>query len=276
MIKKTLLTLSITLCLSLSLSACNNAADNQDDTAVKKNNSEENNSNEDTQNNTSNNSDEGSLENQFEGSAASTPANDRVKNLLKVSGSNDNDSIYASGESSDFDVYDTNDEVLNDGEIFSSDADEDNEDDENDEEERTTPTYFDVGDSMVFAVGDYDKKKADEIIELINAERTTFEIDLATKNPSMCIVADVRAKENSMLTGHSRVNGAPYYSVADKYFKAECLLVSERECTPQEIVDSWMEMNNTRRILLEKDYKSIGASYFVCGDYVLSAVAFGY
>ena len=304
--------LLILLASSLSLVACNkDAEDNEaasEETA--EDSQEENTDSSDTPSDTS----QVPIEDRFEGEAGdvvSANSDERAEHILKVLNASSNDNVFASGDSNDSSDSD-NDSDSKDNSESSDNEDEYSDDDNsntamknssaNDSEDEgnpqdaddpvnntsdtknsplssnhaKTPTYFDVGDSTVYEQGDYNEAYADEIIALINNERTTFEIPHATKNPSLCIVADVRAKESSLYNGHTRANGTPYYTVAADYFKAENLIVSVKGCTPKMVVDAWMETNNTRRNLLNKDYTSIGCSYFTCGDYVLVAVTFGY
>ena len=189
----------------------------------------------------------------------------RILNVIR-SGGNDISKPFVSGSGDD------SEPVSED--VFDKKEDSKDDDDKKPDEPKT-PLFFDVGDSTVFTVGSYKEDYADRIIALVNEKRKLFGFEPAVKNPSMCIVADVRAKESALYNGHTRANGTDFRTVAPDYFLDECISVSLKDCDPKLIVDAWMSNKTTRNTLLKEDYLTIGASYFNCGDYSLAVIAFG-
>ena len=164
------------------------------------------------------------------------------------------------------------------------------------------PQYFDVEDPIEPVMGYCDNDMCDRLIEQLNAQRTNFGVGNVTKNYSLCVAADVRGREYAMYpVYHERPDGRPFTSVSPQgYVKNEYFIIPERNSvtpkwdsqkgiwtnpspsykeytyTPATVMEGLMEIREAREILLNEDYKQVGASWFVTGSYFIAGFTFSY
>ncbi|MBQ7795021.1 MAG: hypothetical protein IJ374_00460 [Lachnospiraceae bacterium] len=104
-----------------------------------------------------------------------------------------------------------------------------------------------------------------QVVDLVNAERTKAGVALLTATPELNNAAGIRAEEISTLFSHDRPNGTRYRTVLDDN------AISYRGCgenvasgyrTPEEVVSGWMGSDGHKENLLKADYTSIGIGYY--------------
>lgn len=164
------------------------------------------------------------------------------------------------------------------------------------------PQYFDVEDPLEPVMGYCDNDMCDALIKELNTQRTNFGVGTITKNYSLCVAADVRAREYSMYPVYKqRSDGRSFASVSPQgYVKDEYFVVPARNSvvpvwdaskgmwfsknqsykeytyTPATVMEGLMEIREARNILLNEDYKQVGASWFVTGSYFIAGFTFSY
>ncbi|MBR4718946.1 MAG: hypothetical protein IKP31_01745 [Lachnospiraceae bacterium] len=166
----------------------------------------------------------------------------------------------------------------------------------------SAPQFFDVEDPLEPVMGYCDNDMCDALIKELNAQRTNFGTGTLTKNYSLCVAADVRAREYSMYPVYKeRSDGRPFTSVSPQgYVKNEYFVVPARNSvvpvwdaskgmwfsknqsykeytyTPATVMEGLMEIREARNILLSEDYKQVGASWFVTGSYFIAGFTLSY
>ncbi|MCR4806075.1 MAG: hypothetical protein K5857_00230 [Lachnospiraceae bacterium] len=164
------------------------------------------------------------------------------------------------------------------------------------------PQYFDVEDPIEPVMGYCDNDMCDRLIEQLNMQRTNFGVGNVEKNYSLCVAADVRGREYGMYPvykerpdGRSFTTVSPQGYVRDEYF---CIPArntvtpkwdaqkgiwtnpnpsyKEYTYTPATVMEGLMEIREARSILLNEDYKQVGATWFVTGSYFIAGFTFSY
>lgn len=164
------------------------------------------------------------------------------------------------------------------------------------------PQYFDVEDPLDPVMGYCDNDMCDALIKELNTQRANFGVGAITKNYSLCVAADVRAREYSMYPVYKqRADGRPFTSVSpqgyviDEYFvvparnsivpvwdaskgmwSSKNQSYKEYTYTPATVMEGLMEIREARNILLNEDYKQVGASWFVTGSYFIAGFTFSH
>lgn len=164
------------------------------------------------------------------------------------------------------------------------------------------PQYFDVEDPLDPVMGYCDNDMCDALIRELNTQRTNFGVGTITKNYSLCVAADVRAREYSMYPVYKqRADGRSFTSVSPQgYVKDEYFVIPARNSvvpawdaskgmwssknqsykeytyTPATVMEGLMEIREARNILLNEDYRQVGASWFVTGSYFIAGFTFSY
>jgi hypothetical protein len=164
------------------------------------------------------------------------------------------------------------------------------------------PQFFDVEDSIEPVMGYCDVDMCDELITAINENRTSFSTGNLTKNSSLCVAAEVRAKEYSIYPVYKvRPDGRPFTSVSPQgYVENEYFCIPVRNSvipvwearpgywdsenfshpkdtySPKVIVEGLMEIREARNIMMNPDYTQVGAVWFVNGNFVIAGFTFSY
>lgn len=164
------------------------------------------------------------------------------------------------------------------------------------------PQFFDVEDPLEPIMGYCDNDMCDQLIKELNARRTNFGVGTLSKNYSMCVAADVRAREYAVYPVYKqRPDGRSFESVSPQgYIKNEYFIIPSRNSvtpkwdsskgtwtnpsptyaeytyTPNLVVEGLMEIREARNILLNDDYKQVGASWFVTGSYFIAGFTLSY
>lgn len=137
--------------------------------------------------------------------------------------------------------------------------------------------YRSVGESVLMERGTLHKKVeldadafAREMLDLANEERVEHGLEPVELDKSMMELAMIRAEEASTLYSHTRPDGT---KVSRTYYYAEIINCGAR--TPEAAVESWMESQGHRYIILTGRYRFGGfgayqdenGKIFCCGLY---------
>jgi uncharacterized protein YkwD len=164
------------------------------------------------------------------------------------------------------------------------------------------PQYFDVEDPYDYTMGYCDEAMGDALIAELNAQRQFFDVGQLKTNASLIVAAEVRAKEYSLYPVYKeRPDGRSFTSVSpDGYVIDEYFIVpagnsihpvwdatignyidnnppyKENTYTPSTVMDGLLEIREARTVLLNPDYKQVGATWFVTGRYFIAGFTFSY
>ena len=142
----------------------------------------------------------------------------------------------------------------------------------------------------------------DELIAALNENRTSFATGNLTKNSSLCVAAEVRAKEYAVYPVYKiRPDGRPFTTVSPQgYVENEYYCIPVRNSvipvwearpgywnsenfshptdtySPKVIVEGLMEIREARNIMMHPEYTQVGAVWFVNGNFVIAGFTFSY
>lgn len=164
------------------------------------------------------------------------------------------------------------------------------------------PQYFDVEDPFDYTMGYCDEMMGDALIAELNAQRKFFDVGELETNASLIVAAEVRAKEYSLYPEYKeRPDGRSFTTVSpDGYVQDEYFIVPARNSvhpvwdpmignyidenppyeehtyTPSTIIDGLLEIREARNILLNPEYKQVGATWFDTGHYFIAGFTLSY
>lgn len=105
--------------------------------------------------------------------------------------------------------------------------------------------------------GTYDYDKANNVLELVNIERSNRGLGPLTMDYEITKTAQLRAKEASLYFSHTRSNGD---NLKGLNIIGENLAAGAT--TPEGVMEDWMESSGHRGNILNTNYKSIGIASF--------------
>lgn len=102
---------------------------------------------------------------------------------------------------------------------------------------------------------------AEEVLRLVNEERTKCGIAPLKLVTELMDAAAIRAEEITTNMSHTRPNGEPCFSLIKqgKYTVGEN--IAGGASTPAEVVDLWMHSDGHRANILNADYEELGVGY---------------
>jgi len=114
--------------------------------------------------------------------------------------------------------------------------------------------------------------QADEVLELVNQERSKQGLKALTLSPELTDVATIKAKDmrdNNYFDHTSPNYGSPFEMM--KHFGIQYRSAGENiaagQKTAQEVMNSWMNSSGHRANILNSDYEQIGIGYITGGSY---------
>ncbi len=105
-----------------------------------------------------------------------------------------------------------------------------------------------------------------QIVDLVNAERTKVGLVPLTLDIQLSAAAQIRAEEQYTLFSHSRPNGSAYRTVLDENG------ISYMGCgenvaygfrSPQAVMEGWMNSEGHKANILQEKFTHIGIGYYV-------------
>lgn len=104
-----------------------------------------------------------------------------------------------------------------------------------------------------------------QVVDLVNVERTNAGLNPLEKSPEVCVAADVRAHEIAGSFSHTRPDGRRYRTVladcgVSSHFSGENIAGGYR--SPSEVVRAWMNSEGHKENIMNPDYTHIGVGYY--------------
>lgn len=101
----------------------------------------------------------------------------------------------------------------------------------------------------------------DEVIRLVNEEREAAGKKPLKKLDELCENADLRAKELKDTFSHTRPNGKSCFTAITVDYGYAGENIAMGQCTPEEVMDSWMGSSGHKKNILSSNYTAIGVGY---------------
>lgn len=109
---------------------------------------------------------------------------------------------------------------------------------------------------------------AEQVVELVNAERAKVNLPALTMTTKLNEAALVRAKETVQSFSHTRPNGSSFSTVLKENgisFQGAGENIAWGQRTPEQVVNAWMNSEGHRANILNQGYTSIGVGYYLNG-----------
>ena len=109
---------------------------------------------------------------------------------------------------------------------------------------------------------------AEQVVELVNAERAKVNLPALTMTTKLNDAALVRAKETVQSSSHTRPNGSSFSTVLKESgisFQGAGENIVWGQRTPEQVVNAWMNSEGHRANILNPRYTSIGVGYYLNG-----------
>lgn len=109
---------------------------------------------------------------------------------------------------------------------------------------------------------------AEQVVELVNAERAKVNLPALTMTTRLNEAALVRAKETVQSFSHTRPNGSSFSAVLKENgisFQGAGENIAWGQRTPEQVVNAWMNSEGHRANILNPRYTSIGVGYYLNG-----------
>ncbi len=117
--------------------------------------------------------------------------------------------------------------------------------------------------SAVQVSGTYNYDIANQVLDLVNQERTAQGLSTLTMDSELLDCAMIRASECSISFSHTRPNGTECFSICSK-MNGENIAAYQKNA--QSVMVSWMNSQGHKDNILKDDYKSIGIGCFIAAD----------
>ena len=102
---------------------------------------------------------------------------------------------------------------------------------------------------------------AQEVLQLVNVERTNAGLKPLQLSSDLNYFADVRAKELPTLFSHTRPDGTSCFTAVKVSYKYIGENIAAGQPTPAEVVEGWMNSPGHRANILSSKYTQMGIGY---------------
>lgn len=106
---------------------------------------------------------------------------------------------------------------------------------------------------------------ADEVLRLVNIERSKAGLSPLTTNATLKAAADKRAQETEISFSHTRPNGSKFSTVLQEYgisYRTAGENIAYGQRSPQEVVNGWMNSPGHRANILNSSFGKIGIGVY--------------
>ena len=106
---------------------------------------------------------------------------------------------------------------------------------------------------------------AEQVVELVNQERTKAGLNAVTLDQNIASVALVRAKEIETSSSHTRPNGSKFSTALTEQgvtFKGAGENIAWGQKSPEVVMQAWMNSEGHRANILNKNFTKIGVGYY--------------
>ena len=126
----------------------------------------------------------------------------------------------------------------------------------------TTPPTNNSGNNQGFA---------DEVLRLVNVERSKAGLSSLTTNATLKAAADKRAQETKTSFSHTRPNGSKFSTVLQEYgisYRTAGENIAYGQRSPEEVVNGWMNSPGHRANILNGSFGKIGIGVYQSGGVI--------
>ncbi|MCD8038165.1 MAG: CAP domain-containing protein [Lachnospiraceae bacterium] len=106
---------------------------------------------------------------------------------------------------------------------------------------------------------------AEQIAELVNAERAKAGLSAVTLSEDISAAADVRAVEIKQSFSHTRPDGSSFSSVLSQFnvsYRGSGENIAWGQKSPEEVMNAWMNSDGHRANILNVNFKNIGIGHY--------------
>ena len=129
----------------------------------------------------------------------------------------------------------------------------------------TTPPSEDTNTPENKPEADKELTFAEQVVELVNQERTKAGLNAVTLDQNIASAALVRAKEIETSFSHTRPNGSKFSTALIEQgvtFKGAGENIAWGQKSPEAVMQAWMNSEGHRANILNKNFTKIGVGYY--------------
>lgn len=129
----------------------------------------------------------------------------------------------------------------------------------------TTPPSEDANTPENKPEADKELTFAEQVVELVNQERTKAGLNAVTLDQNIASAALVRAKEIETSFSHTRPNGSKFSTALTEQgvtFKGTGENIAWGQKSPEAVMQAWMNSEGHRANILNKNFTKIGVGYY--------------
>ena len=129
----------------------------------------------------------------------------------------------------------------------------------------TTPPSEDTNTPENKPEADKELTFAEQVVELVNQERTKAGLSAVTLDQNIASAALVRAKEIETSFSHTRPNGSKFSTALTEQgvtFKGAGENIAWGQKSPEAVIQAWMNREGHRANILNKNFTKIGVGYY--------------
>lgn len=129
----------------------------------------------------------------------------------------------------------------------------------------TTPPSEDANTPENKPEADKELTFAEQVVELVNQERTKAGLNAVTLDQKIASAALVRAKEIETSFSHTRPNGSKFSTALTEQgvtFKGAGENIAWGQKSPEAVMQAWMNSEGHRANILNKNFTKIGVGYY--------------
>ena len=129
----------------------------------------------------------------------------------------------------------------------------------------TTPPSEDANTPENKPEADKELTFAEQVVELVNQERTKAGLSAVTLDQNIASAALVRAKEIETSFSHTRPNGSKFSTALTEQgvtFKGAGENIAWGQKSPEAVMQAWMNSEGHRANILNKNFTKIGVGYY--------------
>lgn len=129
----------------------------------------------------------------------------------------------------------------------------------------TTPPSEDANTPENKPEADKELTFAEQVVELVNQERTKAGLSAVTLDQNIASAALVRAKEIETSFSHTRPNGSKFSTALTEQgvtFKGAGENIAWGQKSPEAVIQAWMNSEGHRANILNKNFTKIGVGYY--------------
>ena len=126
-----------------------------------------------------------------------------------------------------------------------------------------------TGNSTVTSDGDVAKQYAQNVLELVNKERSAQGLSPLTLDDSLCQAAQIRAGEITSKFSHTRPDGTTCFTVLKELgisYRTVGENIAAGQSSPQSVMESWMNSPGHRENILTGSFTKLGVGYVKAED----------